>query len=57
MNLIRFARQRLWPAEVATPVQAEDASSMADLVRLLTDDGEPSGPDAASDLPNDEAAS
>lgn len=51
LNLIRLAHQWLWPAEDKTPAQIEDASSMADLVRLLTEDGEPSGPDT----PNDKA--
>lgn len=52
LNFLRYAQRWLWPAAEQPVVQAEDASSMADLVRLLTEDGEPSGAEA----PNDEAA-
>lgn len=41
-SLIRFIQGWLWPAVAELPAQAGDSSSMADLVRLLERDGEPS---------------
>lgn len=51
-DLVRLVRQWLWPAAEQAPVQAEDASSMADLARLLSENSEPPG----AETPDDEAA-
>jgi len=43
-NLIQLAQRWLWPAAAEVSEQAQDPSSMADLVRLLQTDGEASAP-------------
>ncbi len=43
-NLIQLAQRWLWPAAAEAPEQAQDSSSMADLVRLLETSVEASTP-------------
>ncbi len=49
-NLIQFVQRWLWPAAAEAPEQAQDSSSMADLVRLLETSVETSAP---ADAPTD----
>jgi hypothetical protein len=44
LSLIRFIQGWLWPVAEEAPAPAQDSTSMADLVRLLETDGEPSTP-------------
>ncbi|MES2600522.1 MAG: hypothetical protein V4602_06905 [Pseudomonadota bacterium] len=44
VDLIRLVQRWLWPAVAETPTEAQDTSSMADLVRLLGTEGESSDP-------------
>ncbi|CAN5385410.1 hypothetical protein BH10PSE11_BH10PSE11_30840 [soil metagenome] len=43
-KLIQLAQSWLWPASAEIQAEAQDTSSMADLVRLLQTDGEQSAP-------------
>ncbi|MES2166154.1 MAG: hypothetical protein V4458_03815 [Pseudomonadota bacterium] len=52
-SLIRFIQGWLWPAAEEAPAPAQDSTSMADLVRLLETDAEPSAP---PDTPTTDAA-
>ncbi|HAO43535.1 MAG: hypothetical protein EKK35_22745 [Bradyrhizobiaceae bacterium] len=47
-SLIRLIQRWLWPAGEETPSPAQDSTSMADLVRLLETDAEPSDPAGTS---------
>jgi hypothetical protein len=56
-NLIQFVQRWLWPAAAEAPEQAQDSSSMADLVRLLETSVEASVPDAPATDTDDRSAS
>lgn len=43
-GLIRLIQGWLWPVAEEAPSPAQDSTSMADLVRLLETDAEPSAP-------------
>ena len=43
VDLIRLVQRWLWPAAAETPTEAQDTSSMADLVRLLGTERESPG--------------
>ena len=43
VDLIRLMQRWLWPAATETQTEAQDTSSMADLVRLLGTEREPPG--------------
>jgi len=56
VDLIRLMQRWLWPAAAETPAEAQDNSSMADLVRLLGTENESSGPiDGQGEGPVNEA--